>query len=663
MKVSSGLSLLYRILLWFRRFGEFSTRWFIRALSPLQLALAYLRKIFESRTSRDRCYAYPSLDAAASLSVPAPARTPDPVVQHVSNAPPTPEAHTTLAVPSVAELRAKLKISCLIPDVNVIPDNATPGDGVGSTSPDTPEPTATTTLGLVPHPINGQSAASLQSTLCPPGIPPSVVGIQPINGHSAASLQATMSQIPTPMIANDIRRYERGNVVKRKAPRVIIPPGEKEFLCHTQRIFTDADIREPEIEQKIASYAEKLRLWARHHLVDSDSMDIELALELYNDQNSKTDSCRYYYVDHQKRVLFWAHGCKIPTENVKGVKDLSHVKYAVEAEYWYVHPVRSLGGQKDFRPDSVWVTARLMRQFAKVKFVNWCGQPTARLDADQSIYATTSSHQRVSLLLRMLNPFLFRSPEAHLRTIRRMWVDEMVVRPRWKNFIDLLNKEWNQFTIFATVILAVDVSFLAIPGVLNTPLQSTAASIVTNSTSPSQSTSGTSLSQSPAAIGIFLSTLCAVGSLLVSVILSGQVNNQSRDSAKGVVSNIFCVPLWSWPDKAKYKADFMTKMTNSMLKRDSLAILHSLPFALLLWGMVFFSLALSYIIFHDNNLVTLLTVGPGWVLIFAFTLWPVAAAGGFSMEKGPDTKQESEDHEDYSTMYSSAIGSGVGSSC
>ncbi|KAF9235395.1 hypothetical protein BU15DRAFT_27402, partial [Melanogaster broomeanus] len=390
------------------------------------------------------------------------------------------------------------------------------------------------------------------------------------------------------------------------------PEGALYFYHIQQRIFTDADIREPEIEQKITSYADKLRLWARHRLVDSDSTDIELALELYNDENSKTH-CRYYYVDHQKRVLFWAHRFNLPTENVKGVRDLSHVKYAVEAEYWLhcelfpnlrylpkqapasqnhlagvvadssftevftsdtslspfgkeeisaisslLDNIQSMERMSVFLIFSLIQISRWPEGFppglTKVKFVNWYGQPTARLDADQSIYATTSSHQRVSLLLRMLNPFLFRSPEAHLRTIRRMWVDEMVVQPRWKNFIDLLNKEWNQFTIFATVILAVDVSFLAVPGVLNTP---------------SQSTSATSLSQSPAAIGVFLSTLCAVGSLLVSVILSGQVNNQSRDSAEGV-------------------AHFMTGMTDSMLKRDSLAILHSLPFALLLWGYVAF---------------------------------------------------------------------------
>jgi hypothetical protein len=183
-----------------------------------------------------------------------------------------------------------------------------------------------------------------------------------------------------------------------------------------------------------------------------------------------------------------------------------------------------------------------MRSTAKVKFVNWCGQPTARLDADRSIYEEATSQQRTSLLLRLLNRLLFGSPQAHLNSIRRIWVDEIVVQPRWKNFILILNDEWNRFTIFvsalcwcfrccsncsnqSTVVLAVDVTFLAIPGV--------------SPTAP----------PSLATIAVYLSTLCAVGSLLVSVILSGQMNNQSRDSAEAVVSYHFCAPQCSWPDK------------------------------------------------------------------------------------------------------------------
>ena len=61
--------------------------------------------------------------------------------------------------------------------------------------------------------------------------------------------------------------------------------------------------------------------------------------------------------------------------------------------------------------------------------------------------------------------------------------------------------------------LAVDVSFLAVPG-------------VDDSTTPIKS---------PTTIIIYMSTLCAMGSLVVSLVLAGQINNNRRSSPGNVV--------------------------------------------------------------------------------------------------------------------------------
>jgi hypothetical protein len=62
--------------------------------------------------------------------------------------------------------------------------------------------------------------------------------------------------------------------------------------------------------------------------------------------------------------------------------------------------------------------------------------------------------------------------------------------------------------------LAVDISFLAVPSVQN----QTAAILVS-----------------------YLSTLCVMGSLVVSLVLAGQVNDSRRNNAKEVVSfHLFC---------------------------------------------------------------------------------------------------------------------------
>ena len=67
--------------------------------------------------------------------------------------------------------------------------------------------------------------------------------------------------------------------------------------------------------------------------------------------------------------------------------------------------------------------------------------------------------------------------------------------------------------------LAVDISFLAVPTVQN---------------------------QTAAIIAAYLSTLCAMGSLMVSLVLAGQVNDTRRNNAEGVVRFFLSTVLYSF---------------------------------------------------------------------------------------------------------------------
>jgi hypothetical protein len=228
---------------------------------------------------------------------------------------------------------------------------------------------------------------------------------------------------------------------------------------------------------------------------------------------------------------------------------------------------------------SVWIVARFMGNFCSDKFANFCGQPGARLDADQSLYDDSIPRPK-TILFRVMNVILFGSPDAQSKALRKIWVDYTIVQRRWKNFINRLNNEWNGYTIFSTVMLAVDISFLAVPPVQN---------------------------QTPAILVLYMSTLCALGSLVVSLVLAGQVNDSRRDSAKGVAS-------------------FMLEMSHSILGLESLALMLSLPYALLIWGMVFFAAALSIVIYRTSDVVTISIVSPIWIAIFILSTWPVLAA-------------------------------------
>ncbi|KAG2746038.1 hypothetical protein P692DRAFT_20836098 [Suillus brevipes Sb2] len=228
---------------------------------------------------------------------------------------------------------------------------------------------------------------------------------------------------------------------------------------------------------------------------------------------------------------------------------------------------------------SVWIVARFMGEFCSDKFANFCGQPGARLDADQSLYGDSIPGPK-SILYRVMNVILFGSPDAQSKALHKIWVDYTIVQRRWKNFINRLNSEWNGYTIFSTVMLAVDISFLAVPSLQN---------------------------QTPAILVLYMSILCALGSLVVSLVLAGQVNDSRRDSAESVAS-------------------FMVEMSHSVLGLESLALMLSLPYALLIWGMTFFAAALSIMIYRTSDIVTISIVSPIWTAIFILSTWPVLAA-------------------------------------
>ncbi|KAG1733740.1 hypothetical protein EDB19DRAFT_1830862 [Suillus lakei] len=452
--------------------------------------------------------------------------------------------------------------------------------------------------------------------------------------HPVASEQSFDSITLTPATPEEIQRYDRiefqGDYAMYEVPKgplgcseelapvsgwepLTHPEGALFFYHSYKRVFTDVDIRASGMVTNIGKAVEKAYNEVGNagiHLHPS----VELVLELIE---GNSEEWGYYFVDHDNRVIFWfkAHSSKHLIGNVRGVKCTSHIRYALESQYWQhleLYPnKRSLSKDIVVRlreivmytqadnitsdtslapfsseevansadselgyehEHSVWIVGN-------IKFVNFCGQPGARLNADQSLYGDPNVRSN-NILLRVMNFILFGSPNAHNKALQKIWVDSTIVQPRWKNFINRLNSEWNGYTIFSTVMLAVDISFLAVPSV-----QTQTAAILVS----------------------YMSALCAMGSLVVSLVLAGQVNDSRRDSARSVAS-------------------FMAGMSVSVLGLESLALMLSLPFALLIWGMAFFAVALSIVIFNTSGVITISIISPVWVAIFILATWPVLAS-------------------------------------
>ncbi|KAI6161317.1 hypothetical protein EDD17DRAFT_1509294 [Pisolithus thermaeus] len=386
------------------------------------------------------------------------------------------------------------------------------------------------------------------------------------------------------------------------------PEGAPYYLHEEKRIITDlTDVTEL---QQLLDMADCLLHSARELRMPSH-FDMELVItEVLGLHGERVFG--YYFVDHRQRLLFWVHDYNLSNIffNVDGVTARDHMKQAVVTQYWWVpslprmhielYPNRrevTVGDYEELRNilscaiadaatsnaylahfelDSmtrmldlveklegsvgkensyaVWVIARFAREFSRSKFINFSGQPCARLGVDQCIYVSPHhlSRSGSSFLIRIFDFFLFQSASMHLEELRQMWIDQIVHYRRWQKHIAKLTSEWARFTIFSTVLLTADVSLLATPalGSYGNSLGGGSGGTLTNGTGSSTS-SGPSppmaLQVTAVMTSIYLSIFFSVASILASIQLTNHVGGKEYSSAASICGGItlfLSSPTW-----------------------------------------------------------------------------------------------------------------------
>ncbi|KAF9240017.1 hypothetical protein BU15DRAFT_74245 [Melanogaster broomeanus] len=414
-----------------------------------------------------------------------------------------------------------------------------------------------------------------------------------------------------------------------------------------EKTLTDANIDHQPTRAHADNFATKL--WAK---VDpKQHPEVELVIDILYAEESVT--CKYYFVSHRLLAVFWIQDY-IPDlifYGLKGVEANDHIRLAIETQYWFhcelfpnhipitrdiianlrlilVHAISDailsdhslvelsvsqlqqlLGlltnvadaGCFD-RQDGL--AGRLMRIFTKFKFVNFHGQVGARLNADQSLYDSDrvgrKKDRSLSYFVRVLDTILFNAPSVHIEQLHGIWVDQTINLLRWQSFIGTLCNEWNGFTIYSTVLLAVDVSFLAIPEM-----------------------DGSTAIQTITQLAVYFSTTSAVGSLIASVLLTNQSRGRALKSADQAVLRLLA-PAFDLTDFHLHKpqVSYMQRMADTSFGLDTLGIMYSLPFGLIMWGLVFFIIALSLIVFGQGNFAPRIVAIPFCLIIAVLGSWP-----------------------------------------
>ncbi|KAN0094473.1 hypothetical protein V8E55_002760 [Tylopilus felleus] len=351
----------------------------------------------------------------------------------------------------------------------------------------------------------------------------------------------------------------------------------------------------------------------------------------------ETQSCHYYFVDHTHRLLFWVDKVSVKILNIPSRRNsgYNHIKYMVESYYWshceyYPHTcplprevfedlrgtlnyakidmittdsssspfgqdelaamLGLLDSLKDEKwisdPYSIWAIARLMAQFTENQFLNFCGQTCARLNADTSLFGKQDWNRRP--LFQAINWFLLGSPNEHAIRLQRVWVDGIIIQPRWKDFVNRLTAELARYTIFSTVMLAVNFSLLSVPGVVNPNLPA-----------------------GPIQIIVYCSVVSTVASIAFSFALLNVYNNPRLLIARNVL-------------------EAMGTLSQTKTGMAGLAITHSLPIASLIWSIALFSVALAVQIFGRRESATVATLSVEVLVIFLFVFMGMRVFRPFS---------------------------------
>ncbi|KIJ61579.1 hypothetical protein HYDPIDRAFT_115736 [Hydnomerulius pinastri MD-312] len=382
------------------------------------------------------------------------------------------------------------------------------------------------------------------------------------------------------------------------------PEGSRYYLHEASNTYTEMDICDAEILGDVEYYREFLLDPTGLGPSQLDLKQVELVIEPQGDDEGVL--CRYYFVNHVERCLFWVDD--LPADSLlgdyKGFNSLSHQKLGVEAEYWLhwhrfpnlcvvteklvkelKYPLlycslsqltesRGLGSftvtsavastldqlknytslvnDIDARDEahhhlSAAIIGRIMHYFYRERYINFHGEDCARLHYDQTVHGW---RYQPSIFMAFFAPVLFLTPMKNVQSLHKLYVDGVTRVDKWSTFVNDFTSQLMNTNLLATVLLTTNVGFLAIQ------------SVDSNTT------------RTPQQIASYMSLVSSLASIVLGLVFLER-NRHDR------------------PSGASGPANFLKRFHHPKHGLEALAFIFSLPLAYLMWGIVFFFAAFS----------------------------------------------------------------------
>ncbi|KAH9032507.1 hypothetical protein EDB84DRAFT_1490726 [Lactarius hengduanensis] len=249
----------------------------------------------------------------------------------------------------------------------------------------------------------------------------------------------------------------------------------------------------------------------------------------------------------------------------------------------FIKEAENLGTEN---PHVITSVARLLSFYAHWRFLHFHGQKTSRQDRYKSIYK--DGHRKRTILIRIFSPILFFFPDAYLRELQKLWMDKIIVEALWKESTQRVVSEWSDFVLYSTVMLTANVAFLAVPGVIVVPQYP----IPPN----------TWIKPSPAQIASSISLVFSIGSIITGLLLIRRNRTMMTKDPNSVWHYLYGM---KWP----------------VVGLEPLAIAFSLTYALLMWSVWGFFVALMIFSFQDTSRKIWIAVGIAAGIVIITVVW------------------------------------------
>ncbi|KAG6915529.1 hypothetical protein DXG01_011026 [Tephrocybe rancida] len=354
------------------------------------------------------------------------------------------------------------------------------------------------------------------------------------------------------------------------------PEGQPYFYHASKRLVTDCWIWDPKMFQILSGFIATMEEFIRSkNLLQSEDADLILEITIEDGANW----CGYYYASHSNRSLFWL-------ESVDLSRHIGEVSGALSATHLNVqssHATTINLTKDDLREMSDIVENAAMKD----RFMNYHGQYGARLNQSQSVH--NNKKRKHTPLIKSFSPLLFSAPNTHLRTLEALWIDQLTLKVRWTAFFAKLNAQWGEHILHASILLNANIAFLAIP-----------------SNDPSNNSGTLLAARSAAQVASYISVVTSFASMMLALLLVRQHKAKERDTEA----------------VEEYHA-YLLRHNKTKRGFEDLAIIYSLPYALLSWGMVTFLIAFLLMCFVKSTVVVRSVIGFSATLICGLIFWSI----------------------------------------